>query len=74
MELFTEATYEQLERVLKVIDRTPPKEKAGTGIPSIGFLERWIEDALTKDDYETLQGTESTIRMWENANLWTEEP
>jgi hypothetical protein len=74
MDLFTDATYEQLERVLKVIDRTPPRERAGTGIPSIGFLERWIENALIPDDQSAPCGTERTIIMWENAQLWKEEP
>jgi hypothetical protein len=43
---FREATYEQLKRVLVQIDRLQPIEKPGTGIPAIGFLERWVADAL----------------------------
>jgi hypothetical protein len=74
MDPFRDATYEQLERVLNVIERTPPREKPGTGIPAIGFLERWIEDKLIPDDSSQPMSTESTIRMWEKAEPWKEQP
>jgi hypothetical protein len=66
MEPFREATYEQIERVLIQIDRLQPVEKPGTGIPSLGFLERWIDDSLVPDQ-EMDDSTEKVIRMWENA-------
>jgi hypothetical protein len=68
MEPFREATYEQLERVLNIIDRTKPRENSRTNIPSIGFLERWVDDKLTADDGGQMP-LESTLRMWENAEI-----
>jgi len=65
---FKEATYGQLRRVLTQIDRLQPIEKPGTGIPALGFLERWFDDALIpSEDGDPDQSTESVIRMWENA-------
>jgi hypothetical protein len=68
MDPFREASYEQLERVLTQIDRLQPIGKPGTGIPALGFLERWIEDTLIPDqDGGAEQTTEWTIQMWERA-------
>lgn len=68
MDPFREATYEQIARVLVQIDRLQPIDKPGTGIPAIGFLERWIDDALDpKDDGDRDQSTEWVIQMWEKA-------
>lgn len=67
MDPFREATYEQLARVLVQIDRLQPVELPGTGIPAIGFLERWVTDTMDKDDGDPDDPTERVIRMWENA-------
>lgn len=72
MEPFREATYEQLERILKVIDRTKPIQRPRTHIPSIGFLEHWVEDKLTPDDGGAMK-LESALRMWENADITEED-
>lgn len=70
MDPFAEATYEQLDRVVKVIDKYKPAELPGTHIPSIGFLERWVDDKPTQDDLDSgPRSTESTISMWEHARL-----
>lgn len=67
MDPFREASYEQLNRIVKQIDRLQPVEKPGTGIPSIGFLERWVNDALVPEDGDNNGTTEWVLRMWENA-------
>jgi hypothetical protein len=67
---FAEATYEQLDRVVKVIDKYKPVELPGTHIPAIGFLERWVDDKPTQDDIDAgPRSTEQTIWMWEHAAL-----
>lgn len=68
MDSFSEATYSQLQRVLFQIDRLQPVELPGTGIPALGFLERWMDDALIDaEDGDPSQSTETVIRMWEHA-------
>lgn len=67
MDSFKNASYDQLERVLNIIDKLQPIEKPGTGIPAISFLERWIENCLGPDDQAAPMSTESTIIMWEKA-------
>jgi hypothetical protein len=65
MEPFKEATYEQLQRVINVIDRTKPREQSRTGIPSIGYLEGWVNNEPDHNDL-TL---EQSLAMWENAEV-----
>jgi hypothetical protein len=67
MDPFREASYEQIARVINIIDYLKPIEDPGTGIPSIGFLERWVADEPSEDDLAAGGATEWTIRMWENA-------
>jgi hypothetical protein len=74
MNPFREATYEQLQRVVNIIDKYKPVEMPGTQIPAIGFLERWVDDMPNEDDiagqmgnYGKIRSTEETIQMWERA-------
>lgn len=70
MDPFHEASYDQIKRILAQIDRLQPIGKPGTGIPAIGFLERWIENTLGPDDESANplpSTTEWTIQMWEKA-------
>lgn len=73
MDLFKEATYDQLQRVLKVIDRTKPVSHSRPGIPSLDFLEHWIADTLKPRDHAFDLSTELTIKMWEEAIIKGEQ-
>jgi hypothetical protein len=72
MNPFREATYEQLERIVKIIDKYKPEKTPGKLIPAIGFLERWVDDKPNQDDMDItrngkIRSTEDTISMWETA-------